>query len=90
MGGSFSLAGLHTACVFEMKAMVAVAPSRIYCIMPPYGEEFFSRSHYVDILKCYRIRALMLSLSDRLRTNDHLWELVASDLSLGYRTAPLS
>jgi len=83
-GGSFSINDIYTACACSMRGMIAVTGSLIYIIMPPEGEECFSRTMYRDISKCFKIRSCRLPLNLRLSAPDILWEAVARDMDLRY------
>jgi hypothetical protein len=84
-GCSFSLADLQAACIFNMRAMIAVTGNRMFCIEPPGGDPFFTRTHLRDITRCYVIRYRMIPLSKRLRVCDRIWDQVSCDLDMAYR-----
>lgn len=63
LGSSFSLADIQAACVFDMRAILAVTKTRLFVLTPPGRDPFFTRGHYRDIARCYRIRSAMLPIS---------------------------
>lgn len=84
LGSSFSLADIQVACVFNMQAMLAATRTHLFILTPPKHDPFFTRSHYQDIARCYRIRSSMLPLSQRLTVCDQLWDAVSVDMDMTY------
>lgn len=88
-GSSFSFADIEAACVFEMRCISVVTGGEIHLMMPPAGEEYFSRRLLHDISRCYRIRLHCLPVSHRLQPSISIWILVAADLDLRLWRMPL-
>ena len=84
LGSSFSLADIQTACAFNMQAMLAATRTHLFILTPPNRDPFFTRGHYRDIVRCYRIRSAMLPASQRLTVCDRLWDAISVDMDMTY------